>query len=146
MELINADKCKKISDHLPNQFHLRANKKYMTTKYLHSELTDKIINCFYTVYNTLGYGFLEKVYENSLCILLREAGLKVNAQLPINVYFRNNLVGEYYADIIVEDKVIIELKAVESLKDIHGNQLVNYLKATEIEIGLLLNFGVKPEV
>lgn len=118
----------------------------MTTKYLHSELTDKIINCFYTVYNTLGYGFLEKVYENSLCILLREAGLKVNAQLPIDVYFRNNLVGEYYADIIVEDKVIIELKAVESLKDIHGNQLVNYLKATEIEIGLLLNFGVKPEV
>ena len=118
----------------------------MTTKYLHSDLTNKIISCFYTVYNTLGYGFLEKVYENSLCILLREAGLKVNAQLPIDVYFRNNLVGEYYADIIVEDKVIIELKAVESLKDIHGNQLVNYLKATEIEIGLLLNFGVKPEV
>lgn len=118
----------------------------MTTKYLHSDLTDKIIKCFYTVYNELGYGFLERVYENSLFLELRSAGLKVYVQQPIDVFYKTNLVGEYYADIIVDDKVIIELKAIETLRDVHGNQLVNYLKATDIEIGLLLNFGIKPEV
>ena len=118
----------------------------MTTKYLHSDLSDIIIKCFYTVYSTLGYGFLEKVYENSLCIELRKAGLKVYAQQPIDVYYDNEVVGEYYADIIVDNKIIIELKAIEALKEVHGNQLVNYLKATDIEIGLLLNFGLKPEV
>ena len=118
----------------------------MTTKYLHADLTDKIIKCFYTVYNELGYGFLEKVYENSLCNELRNAGLKVYAQQPIDVYYKTDLVGEYYADIIVDNKVIIELKAIETLREVHGNQLVNYLKATDIEVGLLLNFGLKPEV
>lgn len=118
----------------------------MRTQYLHSDLTDKIIKCFYKVYNTLGYGFLEKVYEKALCIELDKLGLEIKQQHPISVYYENQLIGEYYADIIVDDKVIIELKAIESLKDVHGNQLLNYLKATEIEIGLLLNFGVKPEV
>lgn len=118
----------------------------MTTKYLHSDLTDKIINCFYTVYNKLGYGFLEKVYEKAMCIELDKIGLAVESQSPIDVYYENQLVGDYFADIIVENKVIIELKAIETLKEIHGNQLVNYLKATDVEIGLLLNFGVKPEV
>ena len=118
----------------------------MRTQYLHSDLTDKIIKCFYKVYNTLGYGFLEKVYEKALCIELDKLGLEIKQQHPINVYYENQLIGEYYADIIVDDKVIIELKAIESLKDVHGNQLLNYLKATEIEIGLLLNFGIKPEI
>ena len=118
----------------------------MTTKYLHADLTDKIIKCFYKVYNTLGYGFLEKVYEKSLCIELRKAGLNVYTQQPIEVYYENEIVGEYYADIVVDNKIIIELKAIEALKEVHGNQLVNYLKATEVEIGLLLNFGVKPEI
>ncbi len=118
----------------------------MRTQYLHSDLTDKIIKCFYKVYNTLGYGFLEKVYEKALCIELDKLGLEIKQQHPISVYYENQLIGEYYADIIVDDKVIIELKAIESLKDVHGNQLLNYLKATEIEIGLLLNFGIKPEI
>lgn len=118
----------------------------MREKYLHSDLTDQIISCFYAVYNKLGYGFLEKVYERSLCIELRNRGLKVNSQYPINVYYENEIVGEYYADIIVNDQVIIELKAIERLSEVHSNQLVNYLKATDKEIGLLLNFGVKPEI
>lgn len=118
----------------------------MRTQYLHSDLTDKIIKCFYKVYNTLGYGFLEKVYEKALCIELDKLGLEIKQQHPISVYYENQLIGEYYADIVVDDKVIIELKAIESLKDVHGNQLLNYLKATEIEIGLLLNFGIRPEV
>lgn len=118
----------------------------MRTQYLHSDLTDKIIKCFYKVYNTLGYGFLEKVYEKALCIELDKLGLEIKQQHPISVYYENQLIGEYYADIVVDDKVIIELKAIESFKDVHGNQLLNYLKATEIEIGLLLNFGIRPEV
>lgn len=118
----------------------------MTNSYLHSDLTNKIIKCFYTVYNTLGYGFLEKVYERALCIELRKAGLEANTQFPITVYYDEQQVGEYYADIIVENKVILELKAIETLNEIHGNQLVNYLKATDAEVGLLLNFGSKPEI
>lgn len=118
----------------------------MKRSYLHSDLTDKIIGCFFKVYKTLGYGFLEKVYEKSLCIELDKTGLYFKQQYPINVYYNKELVGEYYADIIVEDKVIIELKAIESLKDVHGNQLLNYLKATDVELGLLLNFGIKPEI
>ena len=114
--------------------------------YLHSDLTDKIIRCFYTVYNSLGYGFLERVYENSLCIELKRAGLDVKSQYPISVFFRDELVGEYFADMIVDNCVIIELKACETLNKLHENQLVNYLKATEIEVGLLLNFGKKPEI
>ena len=114
--------------------------------YLHSDLTDKIIRCFYTVYNSLGYGFLERVYENSLCIELKRAGLDVKPQFPIDVYYQDELVGEYFADMIVDNCVIIELKACETLNKLHENQLVNYLKATEIEVGLLLNFGKKPEI
>ena len=114
--------------------------------YKHSDITDEIINCFYTVYNSLGYGFLEKVYENSLCSELKRVGLNVKPQYPINVYFKDELVGEYFADIIVENCVIIELKATEALAKVHENQLINYLKATEFEVGLLLNFGKKPEI
>ncbi len=107
---------------------------------LHKNITEKILNCFYTVYNSLGYGFLEKVYENALCIELRNAGLKCTTQKQIKVYYEGEKVGLYYADILVEDKVIIELKASPMVEE-HEYQLLNYLKATEIEIGLLLCFG-----
>jgi GxxExxY protein len=112
---------------------------------LHEELTNKIIKAFYTVYNTLGYGFLEKVYENAMMIELRKMNLNCSNQLPIKVFYDEQKVGDYYADIIVEDLIILELKAMEGIAEEHEYQLLNYLKATEIEIGLLLNFGEKPE-
>ena len=112
---------------------------------LHRQITDKILRAFYNVYNDLGYGFLEKVYENALVHELRKMELNVSQQRPINVYYDNVLVGEFFADVIVENAVIVELKAVEALHEIHSNQLINYLKATEIEVGLLLNFGEEPE-
>lgn len=116
------------------------------SEYLHQELTSKIISYFYKVYNALGFGFLEKVYENALLIELTKSGLFVERQKPIKVYYEDKLVGEYFADIIVVNKIILELKAVESLIEEHELQLINYLKATDIELGLLLNFGKKPEI
>jgi GxxExxY protein len=113
--------------------------------YKHSAITDKIIKAYFNVYNKLGYGFLEKVYERSMMIELRKMGLRCENQYPITVYYENQMVGEYYADIIVEDVVIIELKADRSLCPEHEAQLLNYLKATDIEVGILLNFGEKPE-
>ncbi len=111
---------------------------------LHKELTEKIIKAYYEVYNTLGYGFLEKVFERALFIELVNVGLTCERQRPIKVYYKNQLVGEYFADIIVEDSVIIEIKAHEALLEEHEFQLINYLKATKIQVGLLLNFGKKP--
>lgn len=113
---------------------------------LHTNLTGLIIKSFYRVYNDLGYGFLEKVYENALLFELRENNLKCTSQNPIDVYYSGKKVGLYFADILVEDKVIIELKAAEGLCEEHETQLINYLKATDIEVGLLLNFGKKPEI
>jgi len=118
----------------------------MSENYLHKELTSSIINCFYKVYNELGYGFLEKVYENALKIELESQGLYVEKQKPITVFYKNNSVGEYFADLIVENVVILELKAAETLCEEHEMQLINYLKATNIEVGLLLNFGKKPQI
>lgn len=115
-------------------------------EYLYQDLTSKIISCFYKVYNTLGFGFLEKVYENALLIELTKNGLFVERQKPIKVHYEDKLVGEYFADLIVDNKIILELKAVESLIEEHELQLINYLKATDIELGLLLNFGKKPEI
>lgn len=115
-------------------------------KYLHSEITELIIKCFYTVYNELGFGFLQKVYLNSLLIELRKAGLYCEAQKPIKVFYQEIIVGEYFADIIVNNIIIVELKAAEGMVEEHEFQLINYLKATEMEIGLLLNFGKKPEI
>jgi GxxExxY protein len=115
-------------------------------KFLHKELTDKIIQSFYNVYNGLGFGFLENVYQNALYIELMQKGFQTEAQKPIRVYYKNQIVGKYIADIVVNNKVILELKAVEHLIPEHEYQLLNYLKATEIEIGLLLNFGMKPEI
>ena len=111
----------------------------------HAELTDKILKCFYKVYNHLGYGFLEKVYENALMIELQSHNISCLKQFPVEVHYKEEKVGLYYADIIVENKVILELKAAEGLCEEHEFQLINYLKATEIEIGFLLNFGKKPE-
>ncbi|MFA5834077.1 MAG: GxxExxY protein [Bacteroidota bacterium] len=112
---------------------------------LHENITSKIIHAFYRVYNTLGYGFLEKVYENALLIELNHLGFILEQQKNIKVFYLNAKVGDYFADIIIVHKVIIELKAAESLRDEHEAQLINYLKATDIEVGLLLNFGKKPE-
>ncbi|MEN8117351.1 MAG: GxxExxY protein [Bacteroidota bacterium] len=118
----------------------------MNADYKYSDLTELIIKCFYKVYNELGYGFLEKVYQNALLIELRKAGFDVESQKQIKVYYQNEIVGEYYADIIVDEVVILELKAAEAIVEEHEFQLINYLKATNIEVGLLLNFGKKPEV
>ena len=112
---------------------------------LYEEITGEIIKKFYKVYNTLGYGFLEKVYQNALLLELRRSGFECSGQVPIQVYYDGNRVGDYYADIIVDDCVILELKAAESLCEEHEYQLINYLKATDIEVGLLLNFGKKQE-
>ena len=112
---------------------------------LHKDPTDIILKSFYKVYNNLGYGFLEKVYENALLYELRNQGLDCEKQKPIKVYYEQIQVGEYYADIIVNECIILELKAAESIAEEHEFQLINYLKATEIEIGLLLNFGKNPE-
>ncbi len=112
---------------------------------LHNDSTDKIIKSFYKVYNELGFGFLEKVYENALFIELKALGLYCEKQKQIIVYYNSQIVGEYFADIIDNNCIILELKAAEFLCEEHEFQLINYLKATEIEVGLLLNFGKKPE-
>lgn len=112
---------------------------------LHKEITEKIIKAYYKVYNTLGYGFLEKVYENAMAIELRKMGFKVKCQHPVTVFYESEIVGDYFADIIVNDLVIIELKASKVLLEEHECQLFNYLKATEIEVGFLMNFGKEPE-
>lgn len=109
------------------------------------ETTEKIIKAFYKVYNTLGYGFLEKVYENALFIELMSKGQKVLRNQRILVRYEGYEVGEYFPDLVVDDLVIVELKAIENLGEVQDRQLLNYLKATDIEIGLLLNFGKKPE-
>jgi GxxExxY protein len=118
----------------------------MSTENLkHSDLTGEIIKSFYKVYNALGHGFLEKVYENALVFELRESGLRVEQQKPIFVYYRDQLVGEYFADLVVGGCVIVELKCLESLSRAHEAQLINYLRATQFDVGLLLNFGQSPE-
>ena len=114
-------------------------------QFKYQDITEKIIKAFYNVYNSLGYGFLERVYENAMMIELKSLNLNCEKQKQIKVFYKNENVGEYYADIIVEDKVIIELKAAEGIVDEHEHQLLNYLKATEIEVGLLLNFEKKPQ-
>ncbi len=112
----------------------------------YQDLTEKIIKAFYNVYNTLGYGFLEKVYENAMDIELTEMGYKVDRQKKVIVYYKNQIAGDYSADLTVEDVIICELKTNETISEDNEYQLVNYLKATSIEVGLLLNFGKKPEI
>ncbi len=112
---------------------------------LHEGITDKVINIFYQVYNELGFGFLERVYQNAMYFELKASGFNCETEKSIKVYYKNLVVGEYRADIIIENKVILELKASQQLVYENELQLINYLKATDIEVGLLLNFGQKPE-
>ncbi len=112
----------------------------------HKALTETIIRIYYRVYNKLGYGFLEKVYESAMMIEFRKEGIPALSQSPIKVIYEEEVVGEYYADILVDDKVIVEIKATRALALEHEAQLLNYLKATDVEVGLLLNFGPKPEI
>lgn len=111
----------------------------------HADVTKKIIGTFYEVYNELGYGFLECVYEESLAIALDQAGLAANRQIPLPVWFRGHKVGEFRADLLVETCVLLELKSARSLDPAHEAQLLHYLKSTEVEIGMLLNFGTRPQ-
>lgn len=114
--------------------------------YLFKEETDRIIGLFYEVYRTLGFGFLERVYQNALYYELKSQGFECKVQYPIQVFYNSHVVGEYIADIIVNDHIILELKSVESLSIAHECQLINYLKATHVEVGLLLNFGERPQI
>lgn len=112
---------------------------------LHEKITENIIRAFYRMYRILGFGFLEKVYENAMVIELRRMGLKVEPQKCVTVSYESEAVGEYFADLLVEGSVIVELKAAKAIAEEHEAQLINYLKATQTEVGLLLNFGQRPE-
>jgi len=120
------------------------NADYKDFKY--KELTERIIKVFYRVYNKLGYGFLEKVYENAMMKEFEIEGISAVTQSAIKVVYEEEIIGEYFADILVDNKVIVEIKAAKSLAIENEAQLLNYLKATEIEVGLLLNFGPKPDL
>ncbi len=120
-----------MSDHLP--------------ELLHAGVTKLLIEAFYTVYRELGYGFLERVYENSMAIAARNLGLEIRQQVPIRVHYRGTVVGQYSADLVANGVVIVELKAAHELAAAHEAQLLNYLKATPYEVCLLVNFGPKPQ-
>ena len=111
----------------------------------HREVTEKVIGVFYDVYNELGHGFLESVHEEALAIALVQSGLKVERPVPIAVWFRRRRIGDFRADMLIEGKVLLELKAARTIDQAHERQLLNYLRATDVEVGLLLNFGVRPE-
>jgi len=117
----------------------------MNKNYLHSDITELILKAFFNVYNELGFVFLEKVYERAMICELIDLGLEVESQKKLTVYYKKKNVGDYFADIVINQSVIIELKAVDNICPEHEVQLVNYLKATDIEVGLLLNFGKKPQ-
>lgn len=110
------------------------------------ELTKKVIGCAFKVHNSLGSGFLEKVYENALRIELSGAGLKVEQQIPIQVYYQGEVIGDFVSDLLVEKRLVVELKAIEKLTKLHEAQLVNYLTATGLDIGLLINFGKSVQI
>jgi len=120
------------------------NTDYKDSKY--KELTEKIIGTFYKVYNNLGYGFLEKVYENAMMLDFRKENIPAVSQYAIKVFYEDEIVGEYFADILVDGKIIVEIKAARNVILENEAQLLNYLKATDKEVGLLLNFGPKPEI
>ena len=134
---------KSLSNRMGHRF-TQMNTDYQNAK--HKELTEQIIKIFYKVYNQLGYGFLEKVYENAMMIEFGVESIPAVSQFPINVFYAGEVIGEYFADILVDGKVIVEIKASRDLASENEAQLLNYLKATDIEVGLLLNFGPKPEI
>ncbi|HET8890498.1 MAG TPA: GxxExxY protein [Candidatus Angelobacter sp.] len=111
------------------------------SKLLHSGLTEKILGVYYDVYNEIGHGFLESVYNNCMLLAVTKAGMSVRREVPVPVYFRGHDVGQFKADLVVDGSVLIELKAVQTLDRSHEAQIMNYLRATELEVGLLLNFG-----
>ena len=112
-----------------------------TKNFIEKELSYQIIGCAMEVYNTLGYGFLEKIYENALMVSFAENNIKAESQKPISVLYHKKIIGDYFADIIIENKIILELKTIEKIRQEHKAQLLNYLKATHIELGFLLNFA-----
>lgn len=112
---------------------------------LHSDVTGKILRAYYTVYNELGFGFLEKNYERAMKIELEKMNVKCASQQSIKVYYKEHQIGNYVADLVVDDKVIVELKAATNLAPGHEVQLLNYLRATKMEVGMLLNFGTEPQ-
>ena len=116
------------------------------SSYKHSELTETIIGVFYDVYNELGFGFLESVYRRSLALALREKDLSAEEEVPVSVFFRGHNVGDFRADIVVEGVILIELKTADSISTAHEAQLLNYLRSTSLELGLVLNFGPRPHV
>jgi len=116
-----------------------------STSLKHSELTDKIIGVFYDVYNEVGHGFLESTYAEAMVVALESSGLTVEREVPVSVWFRGKKVGQYFADLLVDGTVLLELKAGRTIESAHEAQLLHYLRATEIEVGLLLNFGIRPQ-
>ena len=128
-----------------NSPQINADERRSEEDYIHEALTEKIIGVFYDVYNVLGHGFLESVYHNAMALALRDGGLAVESKPRIPVYFRGQLVGEFEADLVVEGKILLELKAARELDPAHEAQTLNYLRATSIEVGLLMNFGPKPK-
>ena len=116
------------------------------TGLIHGELTERVIRAFYAVYNELGPGFLESVYVSALSIAFAEQEISAEREAPLVVRFRDQIVGQFRADLFVEGRLIVEVKAVSALQRVHEAQLVNYLRATRTQVGLLLNFGARPEV
>ena len=113
---------------------------------LHQDVTAPVIDAFFHVHHELGHGFLEAVYERAMAVALGKRGLSVECQVPVTVHYSGNVVGEYFADMLVEKRVIVELKACRAIEPVHEAQLINYLRATSVEIGLLLNFAPKPVI
>ena len=118
----------------------------MDARYPHVDLCATVIGAFYVTYNALGFGFLESVYENAFAIQLEHCGLRVERQRPITVRYRGNIVGDFRADLVVEERLLVEIKAASALLPVHEAQLINYLKGTGLQLGLLLNFGPRPQV
>ena len=131
-----------MSEETPNQPQITADER----RYKHQELTEVIIGVFYEVYNELGFGFLEKIYEEAMARVLKSKGFEVQQQAAVPVWFRGEKIGSYEADLIVGGKGLIELKACKNLDSSHEAQLLHYLRSTEIEVGLLFNFGPRPQV
>ena len=131
-----------------NSFSGRVNSVLMDTRSIglkHSELTEKIIGVFYDVYNELGHGFLESTYAEAMVVALEDAGLKAAREVGVPVWFRGRKVGQYFADLLVNNAVLLELKTARTLESAHEAQLLHYLRATDIEVGLVLNFGTRSQ-